>query len=246
MAQVSLAVNLPGDVQGTHMSRFMEQLSVFSKEGKLSYDIRSFLEKVLEVTEAQEVYAEFVFDYFVEKSAPVTGKSAPMAYQITLKPSLRNVAETTLETESGPMTFPADEIYEIELGVAVLAANCCPCSKAISSYGAHNQRIHLRANFWLEEDTDFENLPLEDLITRLEEAASISMYPILKRPDEKHVTEQGYDNPKFSEDVARNAVENLASLQEHGIMGYELEVEAEESIHTHNAFVKLEHVFDGA
>lgn len=244
-ATVDLSVNLHGDKKGTNMSRLIEQLVSLSEDGTLGLDMQEFLEKTLAVTESQEVYGVFQFDYFVEKQSPISEKKAPMAYQITLRPSFRTMEETALVSPEGEeMILPADEVYEVELEIAVLAANCCPCSRAISDSGAHNQRIGLTANFWLDGDMDFGDLSVSEIITRLEDSASCPLYPVLKRPDEKYVTERQYNNPKFAEDVARDAVERLSDLGEKGVLGYELEVEAQESIHTHNAFVKLEQVFE--
>lgn len=218
-ATATMGVGLLGQYKGTHMSRFVIQLSEWGRDKILTLNLREFLEEARTRLEAPSSYLELRFRYFMDKKAPVSGQSAPMAYECMFRGSL---------TDRG--------VYHLILGVTIPICTLCPCSKAISDYGAHNQRADLRAQVVIEENQDQERpvVWIEDLVQTLEQAASCPVYPLVKRPDEKWMTEQAYDNPKFVEDVIRDATLKLRNYK--GVSGFALEVEALESIHAHNAW----------
>jgi GTP cyclohydrolase I len=213
----TLSVGLPAECKGTHMSRFVIQLSEWSESKNLCLNLKGFLEELQKRLEAPSAFTELKFKYFIDKAAPVSGLSAPMAYACDFKGSL---------DENGQ--------YRLILGVVVPCATLCPCSKAISDYGAHNQRAEIRANVIIDPDAEHRVVWIEDLVAGLEEASSCPVYPLIKRSDEKFITEKAYDNPKFVEDVIRDATLFLREYK--GITGFSLEVEALESIHAHNAW----------
>lgn len=217
-AEVSMTVNLPAPEKGTHMSRFIKQLTQHYKDKVFGWDWREFLTETQSLLEAQNAFIEAKFRYFVDKAAPVSGIMAPMAYDVEFKAGLKG-------TE-----------YTFELGLNVIVANLCPCSKAISKYGAHNQRAAIRVNLDFDTTQDAPVLWLEDLIAQLEETGSCPVYPLLKREDEKYVTERAYENPKFVEDMIREGTEVLRNQQ--SVKGFAIECEAFESIHGHNAWAK--------
>ena len=210
VGKFTLTVDLPHDFKGTHMSRFLEVLSAHNHD--VSPDtIPDILANLRKKLKAETAHLDVTFTYFREKAAPVTGKVAMMGYECGFS-----------------ATGGAEEDFVIYVDVPV--TTLCPCSKEISAYGAHNQRGHVRARVRPANDV----LWLECLIDLIEGAASAPLYPLLKRPDEKHVTEQAYDNPRFVEDMVREV--SLAFDKEPRIKSYEIEVENHESIHAHNAY----------
>lgn len=211
-AVVDLYVNLPQEFKGTHMSRFVEVFHEHSKKISMK-DFLAMLEAIRERLSAAKAYGRMSFPYFIEKSAPVTGQKAVMQY--------------TCEFD-GAVT-ERDEHFTVMVRVPV--QTLCPCSKEISNFGAHNQRavvtvrLEIGSFFWIE-----------DLISLVEQAASSPLYTLLKREDEKYVTEHSYLNPKFVEDTVRDVCLRLPEL---GDFPYcEVETESYESIHNHNAFAK--------
>ncbi|MGE0200952.1 MAG: GTP cyclohydrolase FolE2 [Candidatus Melainabacteria bacterium] len=212
-------VGLPADVKGTHMSRFIEELRDWSRNNVLTLNLYAFLGDLKERLKAETAQVEVAFRYFVDKPSPATDGSAPMAYGCKLTATLDE----------------ADN-HELLMSVVVPVTTLCPCSKEISQYGAHNQRSEIRADLLVNHAREQRVLWLEDLIAALEETASCPVYPLLKRPDEKYVTERAYENPKFVEDVIRDATLLLRDYD--GIDGFSLEVEAFESIHGHNAWAR--------
>lgn len=216
-----LSVGLSRQFKGTHMSRFIIQLAEWSREKVLSLNLRAFLAEMLERLEVQSAQTEVKFRYFIDKKAPVSDFSAPMAYDCSFNGSL-------IREASG------EEQYRLVLGMMVPVATLCPCSKAISAYGAHNQRAEIRVQVLLDSETDHRIVWIEDLARALEECSSCPVYPLVKREDEKYMTEKAYDNPKFVEDVIRDATLLLRNYP--GIQGFYIEVEALESIHGHNAW----------
>ena len=215
-ASVSMSVSLLPEEKGTHMSRFIEQLSDWSKTTKpLSLDLRPFLDELRQRLKAPSATVEIRFKLFLDKKAPVTDASAPMGYDCTLSGV----------NDDGKITLFA----KVEVPIATL----CPCSKAISDFGAHNQRAIAVVDVALDEE-NLEAIDLEDLIFHAEEAASCAVYPLLKRTDEKWVTERQYTNAKFVEDVARDLT--LVLREQVGCKGFHLRVTALESIHAHNAW----------
>jgi GTP cyclohydrolase I len=214
IATFNMYVNLPHDFKGTHMSRFVE---ILHHEREISVDsFRSMLVEMRDRLDADAGHIEMSFPFFVMKRAPVSGVESMMDYQATL---------------SGEICKSDARMW---IKVVVPVTSLCPCSKKISEYGAHNQRSHvtikakLRDHIWIEE-----------LIDIAESEASCELYGILKRPDEKYVTERAYDNPKFVEDMVRDIAVRLNN--EPRITAYVVESENFESIHNHSAYALIEH-----
>jgi GTP cyclohydrolase I len=212
-----MSVGLPAEFKGTHMSRFVIQLSEWSQNKTLCLNFREFLQEAKARLEAPSAFVDLKFRYFIDKAAPVSGLSAPMAYECEFKGSLDE-----------------QDHYRLMLSVLVPCATLCPCSKAISDYGAHNQRALIHAKVMIDPAPENRLVWIEDLVTGLENSSSCPVYPLIKRADEKFITEKAYDNPKFVEDVIREATLFLREAE--GITGFSLEVEALESIHAHNAW----------
>ncbi|MGH8285259.1 MAG: GTP cyclohydrolase FolE2 [Steroidobacteraceae bacterium] len=213
IANFNMYVNLPHDFKGTHMSRFVE---ILHREREISVDsFRAMLEEMTTRLEADAGHIEMTFPFFVMKKAPVTGVESLLDYQATLIGERHEGATDTW------------------IRVVVPVTSLCPCSKKISDYGAHNQRSHvtitakLRTHIWIEE-----------LIDIVEDEASCELYGILKRPDEKFVTERAYDNPKFVEDMVRDVAVRLN--EDARIAAYTVESENFESIHNHSAYARIE------
>ena len=212
-ARARISASLDSDHKGTHMSRFMEILNEWSEKELLGVDIRGCLEAVKERLGAQAAEVKFSFKYFVEKTAPVTKQKSFMAYDCSFEGRLD------------------ENNYKFFLGVKVPVTTLCPCSKEISDYSAHNQRALIKVLISYDDD---KHIWLEDLISDIEKKASCEVYPILKREDEKFVTEHAYENPKFVEDVLRDVV--LMFRNNEIIKYFEAEVESIESIHNHEAW----------
>ncbi len=215
VASINMYVNLPREFKGTHMSRFIEILNDF--HGNL--DIREFsviLASMQEHLQAESAHIEINFPYFVRKLSPVTSSPGLLEYLCRVSGSLDR-----------------KEGYDLVVEVNVPITTVCPCSKEISAYGAHNQRgmVRLAVRFkrfvWIE-----------DLIRLVEYAASSEVYSVLKRPDEKYVTESAYENPKFVEDVVRDIAKELKS--DSNINWFLVDVENFESIHNHSAYACIE------
>jgi GTP cyclohydrolase I len=210
----NLDVHLPADQKGTHMSRFVALL----EENKAPLEpatFRTMLAAMLQKLEAEAGRIEVSFPYFVNKTAPVSGVQSLLDYEVTLTGDTRN-GETRLF-----------------LKVLVPVTSLCPCSKKISQYGAHNQRSHVTINAELAGE-----VAVEDLIRIAEEEASCELWGLLKRPDEKFVTERAYENPKFVEDLVRDVAQRLNADER--IVAYVLEAENFESIHNHSAYAVIE------
>ena len=211
--QVDLFVDLEGEQKGTHMSRFVEVLTQYNQMDLRN--IRHLLEELKEKLEAENSFCRICFDYYYWKESPVTNRGAYFDVEVEYNGALKG-----------------DEL-DFEMTVRTPVTTLCPCSKEISDYSAHNQRaivsITVRTNqyIWIEE-----------LSQIAEEASSCPVYSLLKRPDEKYVTEKAYDNPKFVEDVARDAKMKIDEME--GIQSYVIEVESVESIHNHSAYAKVE------
>lgn len=212
-AKARVCVSLPRDYKGTHMSRFVEVLNEWRSKKLLGVDIRGCLEEVVKRLDAQSGELEFDFKYFVDKQAPVSNLSAPMCYDCSFEGRIDNGQ------------------YKFVLGVKVPVTTLCPCSKEISEYGAHNQRAIISVKVSYDET---EQIWLEDLIELIESCASCPVHPLLKRQDEKYVTEKAWENPKFVEDVLRDTVVKLR--ENSTIKEFEVDCEAFESIHNHSAW----------
>ena len=218
VAEFNMYVNLPHNFKGTHMSRFIEILN--SHETAIS--VKSFQEmlfQVSELLEAEESHIEMRFPYFVQKAAPVSGVKSLMDYQVTFQGSVQD----------------GKAIHRTKVQVPV--TSLCPCSKKISEYGAHNQRSHVTITV---ETHKF--VWIEEIIEVAERLASSELYGVLKRPDEKFVTERAYDNPAFVEDLARDVARALADDKR--ISSFVVEVENFESIHNHSAYALIEGPWD--
>lgn len=212
-AKARVCVSLPRNYKGTHMSRFVEVLNEWRSKKLLGVDIRGCLEEVVKRLDAQSGELEFDFKYFVDKQAPVSNLSAPMCYDCSFEGRIDNGQ------------------YKFVLGVKVPVTTLCPCSKEISEYGAHNQRAIISVKVSYDET---EQIWLEDLIELIESCASCPVHPLLKRQDEKYVTEKAWENPKFVEDVLRDTVVKLR--ENSTIKEFEVDCEAFESIHNHSAW----------
>lgn len=215
VATCALAVDLPEHYKGTHMSRFVEALN--SHGGCL--DVRSMAslpKELLERLDAFKAHVEFEFPFFRQKEAPITGGKGLLDYQVRF------------EVEADK-----EDNMDFVVTVMVPVATLCPCSKEISDRGAHNQRGVVTYSVRFHEP-----IWIEDLIKLVEQSASCELYSLLKRPDEKAVTEQAYDNPVFVEDLVRNVASR--SNQHDDIVWYRVEAENFESIHNHNAYAVIE------
>ena len=213
VGRFSMYVGLPPELKGTHMSRFIEIINGHDEPiDDQSFDV--LLRTVAERLNAKRAHVELSFTYFVTKVAPVSGIRSALDYEVTLRGDY------------------VDGELRRELVVVVPVTSLCPCSKEISEYGAHNQRTHVTVA------AEWKNgLQIEDLVTLVEDQASSQLYGVLKRIDEKFVTERAYENPKFVEDMARDVA---AALRDHELVGhYSVEVENLESIHNHSAYAMI-------
>jgi GTP cyclohydrolase IB len=214
IANFNMYVHLPHHFKGTHMSRFVEILN--SHEREISVEsFGAMLREMVRRLEAEAGHIEMNFPYFVNKSAPISGVQSLLDYDVTFIGDLRR------------------DGLEFTMKVVVPVTSLCPCSKNISDYGAHNQRSHVtitaktNTHVWIEE-----------IVRVAEEAASCELYGLLKRPDEKYVTERAYDNPKFVEDMVRDIAARLNA--DSRILHYIVESENFESIHNHSAYALIE------
>lgn len=217
-AEIDLFVNLPHDYKGTHMSRFIEIFHKYHED----VSMKSFLSMLSDIRSslaAERAFGVMRFPFYMEKSAPVSGAKGMMCYQCTYEGEV------------------SEERRDFYVSVAIPVTTVCPCSKAISDRGAHNQRGVVKVTlqntglFWIE-----------DVISAVENAASCGLYSVLKRPDEKFVTEHAYDNPRFVEDVVREVYLALRSFPAEKPFSYfSVECENAESIHAHNAYAFTEY-----
>lgn len=214
IANFNMYVNLPHDFKGTHMSRFVEILNNHERE----ISVKSFREMMVELTDrldADSGHIEMRFKYFVNKKAPVSGVESLLDYEASLIGERR------------------DGRNIINIKVVVPVTSLCPCSKKISDFGAHNQRSHVTIQARVDSF-----MWIEELIDIAEAEASCELYGILKRPDEKYVTERAYQNPKFVEDIVRDVAVRLNADER--VRAYVVESENFESIHNHSAYALIE------
>ena len=214
IANFNMYVHLPHSFKGAHMSRFVEILNEHERE----ISVESFNDMLSQMSarlDSAAGHLEMTFPYFIMKKAPVTGVQSLLDYKATLAAELK------------------DGKIETWLKVVVPVTSLCPCSKQISDYGAHNQRSHVTISVRISE-----HVWLEELIDVAEQEASCELYGILKRPDEKYVTEHAYDNPKFVEDMVRDIAMRLNT--DDRIRAYVIESENFESIHNHSAYARVE------
>ena len=214
IATFNMYVFLPHNFKGTHMSRFVEILNNHEREISIE-NFGVILKEMCDRLEADSGYIEMNFPYFINKAAPVSGVQSLMDYDVTFIGAY----------EHGQ--------YQHTTRVVVPVTSLCPCSKKISSYGAHNQRSHVTIT---ARTNDF--VWIEDIVGMAESQASCELYGLLKRPDEKYVTERAYDNPKFVEDMVRDVAAVLH--RDARIDSYIVESENFESIHNHSAYALIE------
>ena len=213
-ATVSMYVDLPHHFKGTHMSRFIEILNDYRGQINIK-TFEQILEEMRVKLDAESAHLEIEFPYFIEKEAPVSGAKSLMEYQCGF-----------FGTSNGKK-------IDFLVGITVPVTTVCPCSKEISSMGAHNQRsivklkLKFKKFFWIE-----------DIIKLVEDSASSEVYSLLKRPDEKYVTEKAFGKPMFVEDVVRSVAEKLNAID--NIISYRVEAENIESIHNHSAYAMVE------
>ena len=213
VADVEMYVSLPADKKGTHMSRFWTLLGGINKPFAPQMMVE-VMQEMLASLKSDGGYIRLAFPFFMEKSAPVSHLQSTMDYDVVL----------TAECADGKITVTQEVIAPV--------TSLCPCSKEISKYGAHNQRSHVSITAELET-----NLPIEKQIEMIESCASCQVWGLLKRSDEKYVTEHAYENPKFVEDLVRDVA--IRCQDEPAILAFTVEAENFESIHNHSAFASL-------
>ena len=215
-------VALPAHVKGTHMSRFMALL----QKQDIAVDSTSvvaMVREMLPLLDAKEGHVQFTYTHFVKKAAPVSGVESLMDYEVTWMATAKQNADGNSDVK-------------LSLRAQVPVMSLCPCSKEISDFGAHNQRSHVTMSVVLDAET---RMTVEDLVSAAESEASSELWGLLKRPDEKWVTERSYSNPKFVEDLVRDVAGNLKADQR--IQSFVVEAENFESIHNHSAFARISH-----
>ena len=213
VAEINMYVTLPRYYKGTHMSRFVEILNEHSRRISLQ-NFSEILDEMKDRLNAESAHMEISFPYFINKAAPISGSEGLMEYKCTFK---------------GALNKGSDVITMINVPISTL----CPCSKEISEFGAHNQRGEVRLQVRFKKF-----IWIEDLIRLVEESASTDVYSVLKREDEKYVTERAYNNPKFVEDIVRDVAQKLND--DPNITWFSVESENFESIHNHNAYAYIE------
>ena len=214
VAEIAMTVGLPPEVKGTHMSRFVEILEGQQEELDAG-GLFAMLQAMLRRLEATNGRIEMSFPYFIRKEAPVSGVDSLLDYDVRY----------VVEQREG-------EVAELTLRIVAPVTSLCPCSKKISDYGAHNQRSHITIEAGLNT-----LMSIEELVRLAEEEASCEVFGLLKRPDEKWVTERAYDNPKFVEDLVRDIA--LRLMAEPRIGQWRVASENFESIHNHSAYAEI-------
>ncbi|OOZ38828.1 GTP cyclohydrolase [Solemya pervernicosa gill symbiont] len=214
IANFNMYVNLPHNFKGTHMSRFVEILNHQDREISVE-SFETMLSEMVELLEAGSGHIEMNFPYFINKTAPISGVQSLLDYDVTL---IGEIHDGKIDTN---------------IKVVVPVTSLCPCSKKISERGAHNQRSHVTVNV---RTSQF--MWIEEVIELVEQEASCELFGLLKRPDEKFVTERAYDNPKFVEDMVRDVAARLNADER--INYYVVESENFESIHNHSAYALIE------
>lgn len=214
VATLAMTVGLPPEVKGTHMSRFVELIEM-QREALTQDGLCRLLDAMLLRLDARSGRIELSFPYFIRKAAPVSGVESLLDYDVVL----------IAERREGQRT-------DLTLRVVAAVTSLCPCSKKISDYGAHNQRSHITLEARLHQP-----MAIEELVRIAEEEASCEVFGLLKRPDEKWVTERAYDNPKFVEDLVRDIA--LRLMNEPRVAEWKVASENFESIHNHSAYAEL-------
>jgi GTP cyclohydrolase IB len=221
IAILTMSVNLPHEFKGTHMSRFIEVLNEHRGEITMR-TIPAILNDLRGKLDAESAHIHLTFPYFLERRAPVTGASALMDYECSFDAAVNGGKD------------------KFVFGVRVPVTSLCPCSKAISEYGAHNQRGYITIDVQSVRDANnnYALVWFEELITIAEQSASAPVYPLLKRADERHVTMQAFDNPVFVEDMVRNVALRLRN--DPRVAWCRINAVNQESIHNHSAFADVE------
>ena len=215
IANFNMYVGLPHHFKGTHMSRFVEILNKHEYEITVE-SFKHMIEEMTEILDARSGHIEMTFPYFINKAAPVSGVKSLMDYEVSFIGAITN------------------GVPRVVVKIVVPVTSLCPCSKKISERGAHNQRSHVTVSVHTREF-----IWIEELIEMVEQVASCELYGLLKRPDEKYVTEKAYDNPKFVEDIVRDVA--VTFNRDDRIGAYTVESENFESIHNHSAYAMLTH-----
>jgi GTP cyclohydrolase I len=213
LARIDFGVELPHHFRGTHMSRFVDILFRWSQKPISKPDLQEMLQEACERLNARRARIEVAFKYFITKRAPVSGSESALDYDCRFEGVLDG----------------AD--YAFTLGVEVPVTICCPCSKEISQHGAHNQRAIIKVRLRYRPDV---MVWIEDLVSTLEQKGSAEIFPLLKREDEKFVTEKAYENTKFVEDVVRDVVGLLRA--DPRVAWFQVTCESLESIHNHSVY----------
>lgn len=213
VARINMYVDLPHHFKGTHMSRFVEILNAYREEIALD-KMETILQEMKKKLGASSAHLEMEFPYFIEKRAPVSKAKGLMEYTCEFSATLA-------------------ESFDFVLGIRIPVTSLCPCSKELSQYGAHNQRsiITIRVRYR-------EFVWIEDLVALVEECGSSPVYSLLKRVDEKFVTERAYENPRFVEDIVREVTQRFLAME--NITWFSVEAENFESIHKHSAYAAIE------
>lgn len=215
VATINMFVSLPHQEKGTHMSRFLEVLNEYHEE-LCSDTLVEICTSMREKLKSQDAFLDLTFPYFVDKKAPVTGQSGKLDFDVRFE-------------------IAAGTVDDFIMTLKVPATSLCPCSKEISEYGAHNQRCEMTVKVRI---ADGVHLWIEELFAMIEACASTQVFSVLKRPDEKWVTERAYENPKFVEDIVRDMAVVLNA--DDRIEWYQCFSENFESIHNHNAYAMVE------
>lgn len=224
VADWELTVALPAEAKGTHMSRFLALLEDYRTQAMTPAMFCDMLRTMLPLLNAQRGDIIARFPYFIQKTAPVSGVKSLMDYELTW--TVRS---------SGDAAGGVDTPIEFELSALVPVTSLCPCSKAISDYGAHNQRSHVIVTAVF---TDPALIDIDGLIRMVEQQASCELWGLLKRTDEKYVTERAYENPKFVEDLVRDVAVQIKGIP--GVERFRVSAENFESIHNHSAYAVVE------
>lgn len=216
-AKIRFVVSLEENIRGTHMSRLVEILSEKLSEPLTPSGVEKILSDALEKLETDFSEINIAFKFFVKKIAPVSGRES----------------FSDVDCEFAGELFKGSRM-KFTLGLAIPFTSLCPCSREISKFGAHNQRSICRVKLHFDDAEKFDEIEISKIVRLVETQGSGKIYPVLKREDEKFVTESAYQNPKFVEDILRDVVLALRTLE--NISGFEIECENFESIHNHNAF----------
>lgn len=235
VATWEMTVALPAHEKGTHMSRFVALLESYRPLTMTPAVFGDMARAMLPLLNAQKGDISASFPYFLSKVAPVSGVASLMDYQVTWTARVDGEGAAGAGRAVGAAAGKGVVPTEFELSVLVPVTSLCPCSKAISDYGAHNQRSHVSVNAVFSDPACVQ---VDELIRAVEQQASCELWGLLKRTDEKFVTERAYENPKFVEDLVRDVAEQVKGLP--GVLRFRIEAENFESIHNHSAYAVIE------